>query len=171
MARVQGKETPYSGCLPERLPAPDAWPAGNTEPQEGQKVLTTKIRITVAILAAVFGVTFATFSVASTVGPVAPAHAADDEDVPLDEDDCEQLEHLYHGAVKEGSDARASGHYEYWSHMQDVAAELYLEAEFGGCEWAAEAAPPTRPRWIPTAPSRSASAWDGASSNLWALTP
>lgn len=134
-------------------------------------MLTTKIRITIAVLAAVVGVTFATFSVASTVGPVAPAHAADDEDVALDEDDCEQLEHLYNGAVKEGSDARAAGQYEYWSHMQDVVAELYLEAEFGGCEWAAEAAPPTRTRRIPAYATQDLSAYAWGSSNSWALTP
>jgi hypothetical protein len=124
-------------------------------------VLTTKIRIAVAVLAAVFGVTLATFSVASTVGPVAPAVAADDEDGgPLDEDDCEELQRLYNDAVKEGSDARADGHYEYWSHMQDVVAELYLDAQFGGCEWAAEAAPPTRNRRIPAYASQDLSAYE-----------
>jgi hypothetical protein len=107
-------------------------------------MLTTKIGVTVAVLALAFGVTFATFSVASLVGPVTPAHAAaDDGDENLDEDDCEALEDTYNEAVKVGSNERAAGNWAGWNLMQTIAEETYLDAQFGGCEWAAEAAPST----------------------------
>jgi hypothetical protein len=102
-----------------------------------------KIRFTAVILAAAFCVAVATLSVASVAGPVAAAHAEDNGDDKLDQDDCDQLEQTFNGAVETGHNERVAGRWGGWNLMQQIAEETYLDAAEGGCEWAAEAAAPT----------------------------
>jgi len=42
------------------------------------------------------------------------------------------------GSAALASDERARGSWAGWNLMQDIAQETYLDAQFGGCEWAAE---------------------------------
>ena len=71
-------------------------------------------------------------------GTIVNAQDDGEDDDKLDEDDCEGLEDLYNRAVKVASDERAGGSWAGWNLMQDIAQETYLDAQFGGCEWAAE---------------------------------
>ena len=118
----------------------------------------SRIRIGIAALAAVAALAITGATGVAAAAPLAGDHsvrpaagldpvvtgtivnAQDDgeDDDKLDEDDCEGLENLYNGAVKVASDERARGSWAGWNLMQDIAQETYLDAQFGGCEWAAE---------------------------------
>ena len=111
--------------------------------------ITTTVRMTVVVLVVAFGVTVATFSVTNIAGPAAAQAADNDDSDTSDEDECEELERVFNEATKVASEERAAGHWAGWNLMQHIAEETYLDAELGGCEWAAEAPAPTRTGRIP----------------------
>jgi hypothetical protein len=101
-------------------------------------MLTTKLRTTFALLAAALTVAFASFSVIATVGPVTAAHAQDNNEPEMSQDEaCGLLQEAYNGASANASAARAAGNqrvYEIWANL---ATEAYLDAEFDWqCDWA-----------------------------------
>jgi hypothetical protein len=77
-------------------------------------------------------------------GPVASAHAEDNDDVEISQEEaCGTLEDAFERASQYASEARANGDMSMYNYFQNLAQEIYLDAEFDWeCDWAAARQPP-----------------------------
>ena len=76
-------------------------------------------------------------------GPVASAHAEDNDVEISQEEACGTLQDAFELASQYASEARANGDMSMYNYFQNLAQEIYLDAEFDWeCDWAAARQPP-----------------------------
>jgi len=139
--QAQGLSGSPQGCLAVHPGLADDEGAIEHARQE-EPMATTRLPLTTRLFGTALCVAAAALGIAT--GPIASARAEDNGDTDLSQEEaCAYLEDGYERASQYASEARANGDMAIYNYFQNLAQEIYLDAQFDWeCDWAAARRPP-----------------------------